>query len=236
MSQFQFGNFENRGGGLYFSKMSQLQLFDSVFCNITFIRNVWNSKMSQFGQRGGGQHFSKMSEIQKCPKGRRGVNPNWDIVPNFLDFQFWCLFISEILGGCKDLKYRQPSKPLTSPCIQGCCWNIFLLCHCFFSWKCSLSWRQGQDIWNQQKHLIIFCLIMYHSNSLSPMLWSLIFYNNLITHSVLICLLMPRLVSACQILSRSDSVSHSLSSCLIFVLIRPVLSHSTRAIQPILET
>ena len=73
MSQFQFGNFENRGGGLYFSKMSQFQLFDSVFCNITFIRNVWNSKMSQFGQRGGGQHFSKMSEIQKCPNlVRRG--------------------------------------------------------------------------------------------------------------------------------------------------------------------
>ena len=40
--------------------------------------------------RGGGQHFSKMSEIQKCPKGRRGggVNPNWDIVSNFLDFLF----------------------------------------------------------------------------------------------------------------------------------------------------
>ena len=39
--------------------------------------------------RGGGQHFSKMSEIQKCPKGRRGgVNPNWDIVPNFLDILF----------------------------------------------------------------------------------------------------------------------------------------------------
>ena len=39
---------------------------------------------------GGGQHFSKMSQIQKCPKGRRGgvVNPNWDIVPNFLDFLF----------------------------------------------------------------------------------------------------------------------------------------------------
>ena len=39
--------------------------------------------------RGGGQHFSKMSQIQKCPKGRKGgVNPNWDIVPNFLDFLF----------------------------------------------------------------------------------------------------------------------------------------------------
>ena len=31
MSQFQFGNFENRGGGLYFSKMSQSQLFCNYF-------------------------------------------------------------------------------------------------------------------------------------------------------------------------------------------------------------
>ena len=47
--------------------------------------------MSQLGKKGGGQHFSKMSEIQKCPKGWRGgggVNPYWDIVPNFLDFPF----------------------------------------------------------------------------------------------------------------------------------------------------
>ena len=29
-----------RGGGLNFSKMSEFQLFDSVVCNITFIRNV----------------------------------------------------------------------------------------------------------------------------------------------------------------------------------------------------
>ena len=50
------------GGSLYFSKMSQFQLFDSLICNITFIRNVWNSKMSQFAQRGG-PHFSKMSEM-----------------------------------------------------------------------------------------------------------------------------------------------------------------------------
>ena len=77
MSQFQFGNFENRGGGVYFSKMSQFPLFDSVVCNITFIRNVWNSKMSQFGQRGeGGSAFfknvwnSKMS--QKLEAGGRG--------------------------------------------------------------------------------------------------------------------------------------------------------------------
>ena len=39
-SQFQFGNFENRVGGLYYSKISQFPLFDSVVCNIAFIRNV----------------------------------------------------------------------------------------------------------------------------------------------------------------------------------------------------
>ena len=27
--------------------------------------------------------------FQKCPKGRKGgINANWDIVPNFLDFLF----------------------------------------------------------------------------------------------------------------------------------------------------
>ena len=35
------------------------------------IKNVWNSKMSQ--------------------RSEGGVNPNWDIVPNFLDFLFWWL-------------------------------------------------------------------------------------------------------------------------------------------------
>ena len=37
---FNLGILKTEGGGLYFSKMSQFQLFDSVFCNITFIRNV----------------------------------------------------------------------------------------------------------------------------------------------------------------------------------------------------
>ena len=60
MSQFQFGNFENRWGVSFF------QLSNSVVCNIAFIKNVpiWSE--------GGGQHFSKMSQIQKCPKGRKG--------------------------------------------------------------------------------------------------------------------------------------------------------------------
>ena len=39
-SQFQFGNLKNLGGVLNFSKMSEFQLFNSVVCNITFIRNV----------------------------------------------------------------------------------------------------------------------------------------------------------------------------------------------------
>ena len=39
-AQFQFGNYEIPGGCLNFSKMSEFQLFDSVVCNITFIRNV----------------------------------------------------------------------------------------------------------------------------------------------------------------------------------------------------
>ena len=56
-------------GGLYFSKMSQFHLFDSVVCNITFRRNVWNSKMSHFGQRGGGAHWALMWHF-----ARRGLH------------------------------------------------------------------------------------------------------------------------------------------------------------------
>ena len=65
---FNLGILKTEGGGLYLSKMSQYQLFDSVVCN------------------------KEMSLIQKCPNlvrgGGGGVNPNWDIVPNFLDFLF----------------------------------------------------------------------------------------------------------------------------------------------------
>ena len=81
--------FENRGGGHYFSKMSQSQSFDSVVCNITFIRNVGNSKMSQFGQRGGSTFFKNVPNSKTSERSEGGVvNPNWDIVPNFLDFLF----------------------------------------------------------------------------------------------------------------------------------------------------
>ena len=46
--------------------------------------------MFEFNPMGGGQHFSKMSEIKKCLKCSMtgGVNPNWDIIPNFLNFYF----------------------------------------------------------------------------------------------------------------------------------------------------
>ena len=53
--------FSSEGGGLYFSKMSQFQLFISIFYSISFIRNVWNSKMSR--SEGGGVNIYK-----KCLK------------------------------------------------------------------------------------------------------------------------------------------------------------------------
>ena len=81
MSQFQFGNFENRGVGSLFFKNVPISIIFAIFCNIAFIKNLWNSKMSQRSEGG-------------------RVNPNWDIVPNFLDFLFWRLpFIFLILDG-----------------------------------------------------------------------------------------------------------------------------------------
>ena len=51
--------------------------------------------MSQFGQRGGRVDiFQKCKNVWNSKMSQRsegGVNPNWDIVPNFLDFLFWCL-------------------------------------------------------------------------------------------------------------------------------------------------
>ena len=40
--------------------------------------------------RGGGVNiFQSCPKFKNVPKvGRGGVNPNWDIVPNFLDFLF----------------------------------------------------------------------------------------------------------------------------------------------------
>ena len=41
------------------------------------------------GQRGGVNIYKKCLKLKNVPKvGGGGVNPNWDIVPNFLDFLF----------------------------------------------------------------------------------------------------------------------------------------------------
>ena len=45
--------------------------------------------MSQFGQGGGSAFFKKCLKFKNVQNvGGGGVNPNWDIVPNFLDFLF----------------------------------------------------------------------------------------------------------------------------------------------------
>ena len=67
-SQFQFGNFEGPGGGgLNFSKMSQFQLFDSIYAILPLYEMSEIQKCPNL-IRGGGQQFSKMSEIQKSLK------------------------------------------------------------------------------------------------------------------------------------------------------------------------
>ena len=41
------------------------------------------------GQRGGVNIYKKCLKFKNVPKvGGGGVNPNWDLVPNFLDFLF----------------------------------------------------------------------------------------------------------------------------------------------------
>ena len=63
MSQFQFGNFENRRGGLYFSRMSQFQFgnFENRRGGSLFFKNVPISIWEFWKQRGG------VSIFQKCP-------------------------------------------------------------------------------------------------------------------------------------------------------------------------
>ena len=65
------------------SKMTQFQLFDSVVCNITFMKNIWNLKMSQFGQKGGSAFFknvwnSKMSQFVKKGGGSAFLKNVWN--------------------------------------------------------------------------------------------------------------------------------------------------------------
>ena len=52
------------------------------------IKIVSTSKMSEIGQKGGVGIFKKCLTFKNVPNvgGGGGVNPNWDIVPNFLIF------------------------------------------------------------------------------------------------------------------------------------------------------
>ena len=52
------------------------------------IKIVSISKMSEIGQKGGVSIFQKCLKFKNVPivGGGGGVNPNWDIVPNFTVF------------------------------------------------------------------------------------------------------------------------------------------------------
>ena len=84
--------FEKPRGVSIFQKCLNFNYFAIIlqlFCNITFIRNVWKSKMSEFDPRGGG-----VSNFQKCLKFNKvwnfrwwgGVKPIWEFFPNFSVF------------------------------------------------------------------------------------------------------------------------------------------------------
>ena len=118
---------KSRGGGLNFSKMSEFQLFDSVVCNITFIRNVWNSKMSQFGQRGGVKIFQKCLKFKNVPKvGGGGGQPYLmgTLSQIFLIFYFDA---SPKEKCCRTLNQQKTENP---PChnlwfLSGACLNRY---------------------------------------------------------------------------------------------------------------
>ena len=77
----------SRGGSQFFKNVP-ISIILQSFCNITFMRNVGKSKISEFDPRGGGQQFSKISEIQKSlkfPMGG-GIKPLWEFFPNFSVF------------------------------------------------------------------------------------------------------------------------------------------------------
>ena len=85
---FNLGILKTEGGVSIFQKCPNLNYFAFIL-QFHLYKKCLKFKNVPIWSEGGGQHFSKMSQIQKCPKGRKGgVNPNWDIVPNFLDFLF----------------------------------------------------------------------------------------------------------------------------------------------------
>ena len=71
-------------GGSQFFKNVWISIILQLFCNITFIRNVWNSKSSEFDPRGGVGSFQKVLKFKKFWIIRGGgVKPNWEFFPNF---------------------------------------------------------------------------------------------------------------------------------------------------------
>ena len=102
-SQFQFGNLKNLGGGgLNFSKMSDFQLF----CNITFIRNVWNSKSSEFDPRGGGlEVFKKFWNSESSELSEGGGS---SLIGNFS--QIFPFFFSDASPKSKIWKKKNKNK------------------------------------------------------------------------------------------------------------------------------
>ena len=64
-SQFQFGNFEGPGGGLNFSKMSQFQLFDSIYAILPLYEMSEIQKCPNLIQGGGVSNFQKCLKFKK---------------------------------------------------------------------------------------------------------------------------------------------------------------------------
>ena len=64
-SQFQFGKFAHPGGGSQFFKNVPISIILQLFCNITFIKNVGKSKISEFDPRGGVSNFQKCLKFKK---------------------------------------------------------------------------------------------------------------------------------------------------------------------------
>ena len=53
------------GGGSQFFKNVPISIILQLFCNITFIRNVWKSKMSEFDPKGGSAIFKNVWNLKK---------------------------------------------------------------------------------------------------------------------------------------------------------------------------
>ena len=89
MSQFQFGNFENRGGGVsIFQKCPNLNYF-AIILQFCLYKKCMKLKKVPIWSEGGVNIFQNCPKFKNVPKvGGGRVNSNWEIDPNFLDIQF----------------------------------------------------------------------------------------------------------------------------------------------------